>query len=175
MVTKIAAALIGLSFIAVSGCGDGVTAPSPVPGTTVQATVPPAGPGGPAPTPSPTPTPTPPPPAPPGPDVPPTPPAATSDYYDAEVATVFWQGTPLFGNRFTIEVSSARGELWLNETRLWIVQRNAESIIANDRNPNDPSAGSHTLTATLILKTGQWSFNGLAGSGGGTMRPRESQ
>ena len=95
------------------------------------------------------------------------------DYYDADVATVFWQGNPLFGNRFAIEVWPERGEMWLNSTRLWIVQRDADSIIANDKNPN--AQGTYTLTATLNLKTRQWSFNGLAGSGGGTFTPREGR
>ena len=175
MVTKVASAMIGLSLIVTSACGGGITEPSPVSKTTAEATAPPTVPGGPAPTPTPTPapTPTPTPPAPPGPT--PPPPAAATDYYDAEVGTAFWHGNPLFGNRFTIEVWPARGELWLHETRLWIVQRDADSIIANDRNPNDPNAGTHTLTATLNLKTRQWSFNGLAGSGGGTLTLRESR
>ena len=107
--------------------------------------------------------------------MPPTPPPAVGEYFDAEVGTAFWHGSPLFGNRFVIEVWPTRGELWLHETRLWIVQRDSESIIANDRNPNDPGAGAHTLMVTLNLKTRQWSFNGLVGSGAGTLTVRENR
>ena len=104
---------------------------------------------------------------------PPTTPA--TDYYDAELATVFWFGTPLFGKNLSIEVWPARGELWLSNTRLWIVQRDGDMIIATDRNPNDPGAGAHSLMATLNLKSGQWSFNGLVGNGAGTLTFKESR
>ena len=180
MATKVGLAIVSFSIMVTAACGGGMTEPAPVPKVTIDTAAPPAVPA-PAPTPSPSPTPAPTPgPAPvptptpaPGPGVPPGP-AVTTEYYDAEVATVFWQGAPLFGNRFAIEVSPARGEVWLHETRLWIVQRDADSIIANDRNPNG-GGGSYTLMATLNLKTRQWSFNGLAGSGAGTLTPRESR
>lgn len=95
--------------------------------------------------------------------------------YDAQVTTAFWTGTALFGDRLVIEVWPNSGELWLHNTRLWISQRDENSIIATDRNPNDPASPTHTLTATLNLKSGQWSFNGVAGSGAGTMSLRESR
>ena len=153
-----------------------MTEPAAVPKQSVESLVPPAAPGGATPTPTPTPTPAPTPaPAPaPGPSVPTPPPASAADYYDAEVGTVSWQGNPLFGNRFAIEVWRERGEMWLNATRLWIIHRDADSVIANDKNPNVPG-GTYTLMATLNLKTRQWSFNGLAGSGGGTFTARESR
>ena len=154
---------LSLSILVLPACGGGMTEPAAVPKQAVG--VPPTVPEGTTPTPTPTPAPAP------GPSVPTPPPASSVTYYDADVATVFWQGNPLFGNRFSIEVWPERGEMWLNSTRLWIVQRDAESVIANDKNPNS-SGGSYTLMATLNLKTRQWSFNGLAGSGGGTFTPR---
>ena len=158
-------ALTYLSIVLAVGCGgNSITEPNPVSKQVVQTTVPPV--PEPPPTTPPVPVPTP------GPTTPP--PGATVDYYDAEVATVFWQGTPLFGNRFAVEVWRERGELWLHQTRLWIVQRDENSVIATDRNP-DGTGGAHTLTATLNLRTRQWSFNGLVGSGGGPLTPRESQ
>jgi hypothetical protein len=160
-------ALLALTAVA---CGDTITQPAPI--TTNTAAVPQTPPGGPAP-PSPTPTPTPPPvPAPP---VPTPPPGQGVDYYDALVGTAFWTGEALFGDRLVIEVWGNKGEVWLHSTRLWIAQRNEDSVIATNKDPNDPAGGTHTLTATLNFKSRQWSFNGLAGSGGGTMTLRESK
>ena len=172
MATKVGSVLAAFSIIATAACSGGMTEPAPVPRTNIDSTAAP----GPVPTPTPTPSPVPPPtPAPaPGPVPPGPPPAATADYYDAEVGTVFWYGDPLFGSRFTIEVRHAQGEVWLNQTRLWIVQRDADAIIANDKNPNS-GGGTYSLMATLTLKTRQWSFNGLAGSGAGTLTLRESR
>lgn len=85
-----------------------------------------------------------------------------------------WKEKPLFGNQFVIELWRSRGELWLHNTRLWIVQQSEDSVIATDRNPNE-GGGEYTLSATLNLKGRQWSFNGLAGSGGGTLKVKESR
>ena len=159
--------LLALTTIA---CGGTVTQPAPTPrtDTVVVPQTPPGAPGGPT-------TPTPPPTPAPAPPVPTPPPGQSVDYYDAQVTTAFWTGEALFGDRIVIEVWRDRGELWLQSTRLWIAQRDENSVIATDRNPNDPDGPTHTLTATLNLKSGQWSFNGLAGSGGGTMTRRESK
>ena len=171
MVSKVGFAVAAVAVVVNVACGGSITEPAAVPKTTLEAKAPPAGSDGQPPTQPPTPAP-----APPGPGVPPGPPTTpATDYYDAELATVFWFGTPLFGKTLAIEVWPARGELWLNSTRLWILQRDAESIIASDKDPKDPGAGAHSLMATLNLKTGQWSFNGLVGNGAGTMKFRESR
>lgn len=93
------------------------------------------------------------------------------------MGAVHWtpQSRPLFGDRFTIEVWRTRGELWMNNTRLFIVHHDADTVTANDRNPSDPSAGPYTIMATLNLKSQQWSFNGLVGSGNGSLSLRESR
>lgn len=116
-------------------------------------------------TPAPVPTPAPLPPAPaPIPQPPPTPmpgPVVTPvTYYDATAGTAHWFGPPLFGQAFVIEVWPT--SLWLHNTMLPIVQQGDGSIIA--RGPES--------SATLNLVTGQWSFNGLAGSAAGTLVKR---
>ena len=175
MAKQFGLAITWLSLLMAAGCSGGMTEPAPIPKPSAETQAAPTVPTGPPPTPAPSPTPTPPPGPTPGPGTPPPqPPAPATDIYDAEVGTVFWHGEPLFGNRFSIEVWHARAEVWLHNTRLWIAQRDADSIIATDRDPGQ-GGGAHTLTATLNLKTKQWSFNGVAGSGGGTLTLKESR
>ena len=165
-----------ITLVTVSACGSSVTGPAPVSnvqGSSPSTGAPPGGTNPTAPTPSPAPTPTPAP-VPPG-----TPPPAESvEYFEAQLSTVHWAGEwkdkPLFGNPLVIELWRSRGELWLHETRLWIVQQSETSVIATDRNPAE-GGGEYTLSATLNLKTGQWSFNGIAGSGGGALTPKASR
>ena len=162
-----------ITVMSVSACGSSVTGPAPasnIHGSGPSAGAPPGGTNPTAPTPTPTPAPVPP--------GTPSPAPITAESFDAEQSTVFWAGEwkdkPLFGDRFVIELWRSRGELWLHTTRLWIVQQSEDSVIATDRNPSD-GGGGHTLTATLNLKTRPWSFNGLAGSGGGALTPKASQ
>jgi hypothetical protein len=133
-------------------CGGGPTSPAPIAAQSAATVVTPTpAPAPPTPVPSPDPAPAP---APsPAPAPAPAPDAGTK--FTAHVDTIHWYGAPLFGATFELTRYSDR--IVFGSVTLPIVFQDERSFIARNSE----------MTFNVIDST--WTFNGIAGTGAGTL------
>jgi hypothetical protein len=128
-------------------CGGGPTTPTAMPAvSSATSGVPPPAPTPPAPAP---PAPTP------APDPTPAPPPEPATSYTAHVDSIHWYGDPLFGDTF--ELTRYADRITFVGITLPIVQQDERNFIARNKE----------MTFSVVEST--WTFNGLAGTGSGTL------
>jgi hypothetical protein len=159
MMRKLSLCPAVLAIIAV-GCGGSPTAPAAAQSERVTAISTPAPAPAPAPSPSPAPSPDPAPAPAPGPaPVPPAPTPAPADAgtrYTAHVDTIHWYGEPLFTSP-TFELTRYADRITFGSVTLPIVSQDARGLVAR------------TSEMTFTVVDAAWTFNGLAGTGSGTL------